>query len=76
MLIGYLLGVESLRAGKQALMSLTKDAVHVATTGYAAGGSTPAPSAPRAVASRTPNGYKAPKSKTCRPSWSSPKAVR
>ena len=34
-LIGYLLGVEALRAGKQALMWLTKDSVHVATTGYA-----------------------------------------
>ena len=34
-LIGYLLGVEALRAGKQALMWLTKDGVHVATTGYA-----------------------------------------
>ena len=33
-LIGYLLGVEALRAGKQALMWLTKDGVHVATTGY------------------------------------------
>jgi len=40
-LIGYLLGVESLRAGKQALMWLTKDGVHVATTGYAAGISVP-----------------------------------
>ena len=34
-LIGYLLGVEALRAGKQALMWLTKDGVHVATKGYA-----------------------------------------
>jgi predicted peroxiredoxin len=34
-LIGYLLGVEALRAGKQALMWLTKDGVHVATMGYA-----------------------------------------
>ena len=33
-LIGYLLGVEALRAGKQALMWLTKDAVHIATAGY------------------------------------------
>src|SRR5258706_11487964 len=33
-LIGYLLGVEALRAGKQALMWLTKDGVHVATKGY------------------------------------------
>ena len=34
-LICYLLGVEALRAGKQALMWLTKDGVHVATKGYA-----------------------------------------
>ena len=34
-LIGYVLGVEALRAGKQALMWLTKDGVHVATKGYA-----------------------------------------
>ena len=33
-LIGYLLGVEALRAGKRALMWLTKDGVHVATKGY------------------------------------------
>ena len=33
-LIGYLLGVEALRAGKEALMWLTKDGVHVATVGY------------------------------------------
>ncbi len=33
-LIGYLLGVEALRAGKQALMWLTKDGVHLATVGY------------------------------------------
>ena len=33
-LIGYLIGVESLRAGKQALMWLTKDGVYVATKGY------------------------------------------
>ena len=33
-LIGYLLGVEALRAGKQALMWLTKDGVHLATKGY------------------------------------------
>ena len=36
-LIGYLLGVESLRAGKEALMWLTKDGVLVATKGYADG---------------------------------------
>jgi len=34
-LICYLLGVEALRAGKQALMWLPKDGVHVATKGYA-----------------------------------------
>ena len=34
-LVGYLLGVEALRAGKQALMWLTKDGVHVATDGFA-----------------------------------------
>ncbi len=33
-LIGYLLGVEALRAGKQALMWLTKDGIHLATEGY------------------------------------------
>jgi predicted peroxiredoxin len=35
-LISYLLGVEALRAGKEALMWLTKDGVHVATEGFAA----------------------------------------
>lgn len=34
-LIAYLLGVEALRAGKQALMWLTKDGIHVATEGFA-----------------------------------------
>src|SRR5437763_13696634 len=34
-LISYLLGVEGLRAGKQALMWLTKDGVRVATEGFA-----------------------------------------
>lgn len=34
-LIAYLVGVEALRAGKQAVMFLTKDAVHVATAGFA-----------------------------------------
>jgi predicted peroxiredoxin len=34
-LICYLLGVEALRAGKQALMWLTKDGVRVATDGFA-----------------------------------------
>ena len=33
-LIAYLLGVEALRAGKQALMFLTKDAIHIATEGF------------------------------------------
>ena len=33
-LICYLLGVEALRAGKEALMWLTKDAVNVATKGF------------------------------------------
>jgi predicted peroxiredoxin len=33
-LVGYQLGVEALRAGKQALMWLTKDGVNVATKGY------------------------------------------
>ena len=40
-LIGYLLGVESLRAGKQVLMWLTKDGVNVATVGYSEGISVP-----------------------------------
>ena len=40
-LIGYLLGVEALRAGKQVLMWLTKDGVHIATEGYSAGISVP-----------------------------------
>ena len=35
-LICYLLGVEALRAGKQALMWLTKDGIKVATDGFAA----------------------------------------
>jgi predicted peroxiredoxin len=34
-LIAYLIGVESLRAGKQSVMFLTKDAIHVATPGFA-----------------------------------------
>ncbi len=34
-LVGYLLGVEALRAGKEVVMWLTKDGVHVATKGYA-----------------------------------------
>jgi len=33
-LIGYLLGVEALRAGKEALMWLTKDGIYIATEGY------------------------------------------
>lgn len=34
-LIAYLIGVEALRAGKQALMFLTKDGIHAATPGFA-----------------------------------------
>ncbi len=34
-LIAYLMGVEALRKGKSVLMWLTKDAVHVATEGFA-----------------------------------------
>ena len=34
-LVGYLLGVEALRAGKQAVMWLTKDGVQVAAKGFA-----------------------------------------
>lgn len=34
-LIAYLVGIESLRAGKQSVMFLTKEAVHVATPGFA-----------------------------------------
>ena len=33
-LISYLLGVEALRAGKEALMWLTKDGINVATKGF------------------------------------------
>jgi predicted peroxiredoxin len=33
-LIAYLVGVESLRAGKEAVMFLTKDAIHVATPNF------------------------------------------
>ena len=40
-LIGYLLGVEALRAGKKVIMWLTKDGVHVATEGYSDGLSVP-----------------------------------
>ncbi len=40
-LICYLLGVEALRAGKEALMWLTKDGVRVATDGFAATVSVP-----------------------------------
>lgn len=35
-LISYLMGVEALRKGKQVLMWLTKNGVHVATEGFAA----------------------------------------
>ncbi len=34
-LISYLMGVEALRAGKEALMWLTKDGIEVATDGFA-----------------------------------------
>ena len=34
-LIAYLVGVEALRAGKQAVMFLTKDGIHLATPGFA-----------------------------------------
>jgi predicted peroxiredoxin len=34
-LIAYLMGVEALRAGKQAVMFLTKDGIYVATPGFA-----------------------------------------
>jgi predicted peroxiredoxin len=40
-LIGYLLGVEALRAGKEALMWLTKDGIYLATDGYSDGLSVP-----------------------------------
>ena len=43
-LVCYLLGVEALRAGKEALMWLTKDGVNVATEGFA--GSVNVPNAP------------------------------
>ena len=36
-LIAYLMGVEALRKGKQVLLWLTKDGVHAATEGFAAG---------------------------------------
>ena len=35
-LLGYLMGVEALRKGKQVLFWLTKDAVHIGTEGFAA----------------------------------------
>jgi tRNA 2-thiouridine synthesizing protein D len=35
-LLSYLMGVEALRKGKQVLLWLTKDGVHVATEGFAA----------------------------------------
>ena len=40
-LIGYLLGVEALRAGKEAVMWLTKDGIFIATDGYVDGLSVP-----------------------------------
>ena len=43
-LIAYLMGVEALRAGKQALMWLTKDGVNVAVEGFA--GKVEVPGAP------------------------------
>lgn len=43
-LVCYLLGVEALRAGKQALMWLTKDGIKVGTDGFA--GSVDVPDAP------------------------------
>jgi predicted peroxiredoxin len=46
-LVAYLLAVEALRAGKQALMWLTKDGVNVATEGFSAQVEVPgAPSVP------------------------------
>jgi uncharacterized protein len=36
-LIGYLLGVEALRAGKEVVMWLTKDGIYIATEGYSDG---------------------------------------
>ena len=51
-LIGYLLGVEALRAGKEVLMWLTKDGVHLATNGYADAISVPdAPQSPHCMPS-------------------------
>lgn len=35
-LVGYLMGVEALRKNKEVVMWLTKDGVHVATSGFAA----------------------------------------
>jgi len=43
-LISYLLGVEALRAGKEALMFLTKDGINVGTEGFA--GTVEVPGAP------------------------------
>jgi predicted peroxiredoxin len=40
-LIGYLLGVEALRAGKEVVMWLTKDGIYLATEGYSNGLSVP-----------------------------------
>jgi predicted peroxiredoxin len=47
-LIAYLVGVESLRANKEAVMFLTKDAVHLATPGVA--GTIDVPDAPSVAA--------------------------
>jgi predicted peroxiredoxin len=40
-LIGYLLGVEALRAGKEVVMWLTKDGIYIATEGFSDGLSVP-----------------------------------
>ena len=40
-LIGYLLSVEALRAGKEVVMWLTKDGIYIATEGYLDGLSVP-----------------------------------
>lgn len=47
-LIAHLVGVEALRAGKQAVMFLTKDGVHIATPGFA--GTIDVPGAPSVAA--------------------------
>jgi predicted peroxiredoxin len=47
-LVAYLVGVESLRADKDAVMFLTKDAIHLATKGFA--GTVDVPGAPSVAA--------------------------